>query len=41
MKLVVALALAAAMPSAQAMGKYKVCDDSAQCIVATYSAPYR
>ena len=31
MKLVVALALAAAMPSAQAMGKYKVCDDSTQC----------
>ena len=32
MKLVVALALAAAMPSAQAMGKYKACDDSAQCV---------
>ena len=31
MKLVVALALAAAMPSAQAMGKYKACDDSVQC----------
>ena len=32
MKLFVALALAAAMPSAQAMGKYKTCDDSTQCV---------
>ena len=31
MKLVVALALAAAMPSAQAIGKSKACDDPVHC----------
>ena len=35
MKIVLALALSAVMPSAHAMGTIKVCDDSAQCFADT------
>ena len=41
MKLFVALALAAAMPSAHAMGKYNSCEDSAQCVEFKIEGPDR